>query len=263
MQGSNVRSANDLVAVQTLLWTVPRAADRGPKRSLTLHQIAATTVGIADVDGLETVSMQRVAAELGVTKMALYRYVPGKAALLAIAVEEAVGAAPPASALPSGWRPGLEAWAGLLRSVWQAHRWLPGATVGDRIMGPRELAWTECPLGVLATTGLPATDQLDVVLVLSGHVRNTTMAGTAGTQPWTVSGAVGSDLHREMHDHSDAFPNLLAHLSDIPAHDGLRNSSWKLGLRLLLDGLQRKIDRLVASETGQAPITALGDLPGR
>jgi AcrR family transcriptional regulator len=187
--------------------------------------------------------MQRVAAELGVTKMALYRYVPGKAGLLAIAVEEAVGAAPQGSALPSGWRPGLEAWARLLRSIWQAHPWLPGATVGDRSLGPRELAWTECPLGVLAPTGLQAAERLDVVLILSGHVRNTTTADAAGTQPWTVSGAVGSALHDELHDHGDTFPNL----AEIPAHELLPDSSWELGVRLLLDGLQTKIDMLIAS----------------
>ncbi len=191
--------------------------------------------------------MQRVAAELGVTKMALYRYVPGKAGLLAIAVEEAVGAAPRGLALPSGWRPGLEAWARLLRSVWQSHPWLPGATVGDRSLGPRELAWTECPLEVLAHTGLQTAERLDVVLILSGHVRNTTTTGAAGTQPWTVSGAVGSALHHELHHHGDAFPNLLADLAEIPGHDGFPDSGWELGLRLLLDGLHIKIDMLNAS----------------
>jgi AcrR family transcriptional regulator len=239
-----MRSAEDQVAVQSLLWRAPQRAGRGPRRSLTPQQIAATTVRIADVDGLESVSMQRVGAELGVTKMALYRYVPGKAGLLAIAIEEAVGAAPRGSALPSGWRPGLEAWARLLRSVWQAHPWLPRATVGDRSMGPRELAWTDCPLGVLAATGLQAAERLDVVLVLSGHVRNTTAAGAAGTQPWTVTGAIGSALHHELHDHGDALPNLRVSLAEISAHDGHPDSSWELGLRLLLDGLQTKIDML-------------------
>ena len=240
-------STDDQLAVQSLLWRAPQPPGRGPKRSLTPQQIAATTVRIADADGLECVSMQRVAAELGVTKMALYRYVPGKAGLLAIAVEEAVGAAPQGSALPSGWRPGLEAWARLLRSIWQAHPWLPGATLGDRSIGPRELAWTDCPLRVLAPTGLQAAERLDVVLILSGHVRNTTAAGAIGTQPWTVSGAVGSALHQELHDHGDAYPNLLADLAEVQAHEGLPDSSWELGLRLLLDGLQAKIDMLTVS----------------
>jgi hypothetical protein len=62
-------------------------------------------------------------------------------------------------------------------------------------------------------------------------------------QPWTVSGAVGSALHDELHDHGDAFPNL----AEIPAHEVLPDSSWELGLRLLLDGLQTKIDMLIAS----------------
>jgi hypothetical protein len=88
---------------------------------------------------------------------------------------------------------------------------------------------------------------LDVVLILSGHVRNTSAAGAAGTQPWTVSGAVGSALHHELNHHGEAFPNLLANLAEVQAHEGLADSSWELGLRLLLDGLETKIDMIVAS----------------
>jgi AcrR family transcriptional regulator len=243
-QGRIVRSTDAHEAVQRLMWQAPRAAGRGPKRSLTTEQIAATTVRIADAHGLHSVSMQRVAAELGVTKMALYRYVPGKAGLVATAVEEAVGAAPRSSALPSGWRPGLEAWAQQLRAVWLAHPWLTDATVGDRSVGPRELAWTECPLGVLAPTGLRAAERFDVVLILNGHVRNTTAVGAARTQPWSVTGSVGSALHSHLQDQGDTFPNLLTILSGIPTREGLPDSSWELGLCLLLDGLQAKIDNL-------------------
>lgn len=245
-----MKAADNQVAVQGLLWRAPQVAGRGPKRSLTLHQIAATAVGIADAQGLQSVSMQRVAEELGVTKMALYRYVPGKAGLLAIAVEVAVGAAPHGSTLPTGWRPGLEAWAHLLRRVWQAHPWLSGATSGDRTMGPRELAWTEFPLAVLAHSGLQASERLDVVMVLSGHVRNTTASSAAGTQPWTMSGAAGSALHHELREHGDTFPNLLANLAELSAH-GLLDNSWELGLRMLLDGLQNKID-LLSSPTDRS-----------
>lgn len=243
-QGRTVRSTDAHAAVQRLMWHAPQAGGRGPKRSLTTQQIAATTVRIADADGLRSVSMQRVAAELGVTKMALYRYVPGKAGLVAIAVEEAVGEAPPNSALPSGWRPGLEAWARQLRAVWLAHSWLPGATVGDRSIGPRELTWIECPLGVLAPTRLQAAGRFDVVLILLGHVRNTTAVGAAGTRPWSATGPVGSALHHHLQDHRDTFPNLLTSLSGIPTGDGLPDRSWELGLCLLLDGLQAKIDDL-------------------
>jgi hypothetical protein len=53
--------------------------------------VADAAVDIADTDGLSAVSMQRVAAQFAVTKMALYRYVASKAELLAVLIEAAVG----------------------------------------------------------------------------------------------------------------------------------------------------------------------------
>jgi hypothetical protein len=51
----------------------------------------------------------------------------------------------------------------------------------------------------------------------------------------------------ELHEHGDAFPNLLAGLAEVRAHQGLLDSSWELGLTMLLDGLQTKVDMLNAS----------------
>jgi AcrR family transcriptional regulator len=45
---------------------------------MTLEGIVAKAIAIADAEGLDSVSMQRVADELGATKMSLYRYTPGK-----------------------------------------------------------------------------------------------------------------------------------------------------------------------------------------
>lgn len=240
---------------ENLLWHPQPARARGPKRSLTVAQIAATTVQIADAEGLRAVSMHRVAAALSVTKMALYRYVPGKDALLAIAVEEAVDAAPREAEIPPDWRSGLDAWARQLRAVWQRHPWLPSATVGDRIMGPREVGWIECALGILVDTGLSAAERLDAVLILCGHVRNSTAADTAGTQPWTVTSTQGTVLQMQVQQHGDAYPHLLGTLADVrlgadaaPTVD----RGWELGLRLLLDGLQTAIDARSSPVSGRS-----------
>ncbi len=64
-----------------LLWGLRAAASRGPKATLTVAKIAAAGVAVADADGIEAVSMQRVAQSLDFTKMSLYRHVSGKAEL--------------------------------------------------------------------------------------------------------------------------------------------------------------------------------------
>jgi AcrR family transcriptional regulator len=242
-----------LCSVERLLWAPGCGTGRGPKRSLTLTQIAAATVRIADAHGLDAVSMQRVAADLGVTKMALYRYLPGKAELLALAVEEAVEEPPDLSGIAGGWRPRLETWARLLRDVWQRHPWLPAATVGDRSMGPREVGWIESATATLTGTGLPAQEQLDAVLLLCGLLRTTNSAGAAGTQPWTMSAATGTTLRTLLAQRAGDFPALLALLPDGRVRQPVTEtptlqSSWETGLRLLLDGLQTAMRRHAPSE---------------
>src|SRR5689334_10146250 len=61
------------------LWDGRAQPTRGPKPALTLEGITDVAIAVADAEGLAAVSMQRVAAELGKTKMSLYRYLPGKA----------------------------------------------------------------------------------------------------------------------------------------------------------------------------------------
>jgi MFS family permease len=85
--------------------------------------------------------------------MALYRYLTGKADLLAIMIEQAVDEPPDLERVRGGWRPKLEAHARSMWAVWDRHPWLPGATTGDRVTGPHEFAWTEAALGALAGTG--------------------------------------------------------------------------------------------------------------
>src|SRR5690242_12324826 len=87
-------------------------ADRpslGPKRAFTLDQVVAAGIAIAVEDGLPAVSMARVGERLGVSTMALYRYVAAKDDLLELMVDAALGAPPPA-APGEDWRAGLLRW---------------------------------------------------------------------------------------------------------------------------------------------------------
>jgi AcrR family transcriptional regulator len=101
-----------------LLWRPRTDGSRGPKPALTLDGIADAAITVADAEGLAAVSMQRVAADLGFTKMALYRYLPGKAELVALMVERALGGPPDLTgqawrtrysrrtcATPGAWKP--------------------------------------------------------------------------------------------------------------------------------------------------------------
>ena len=208
------------------LWEARSAPTRGPKPALTLDKIADAGIAVADAEGLAALSMQRVAAELGYTKMSLYRYLPGKAELVAVMLERGLGEAPPLT--NADWRAGLIEWADGLRAAYQAHPWAIEATTGARPVGPNELSWLESAIALLPP-GLTGAERMDTVAVLAGHVR----ALAAQTNEAQLGAAIGVVLR----EHADRYPAVTAAISDIAVHGGL-DQAFTFGLQRILDGLQ-------------------------
>jgi AcrR family transcriptional regulator len=225
---------DERLRTRELLWGLRAAATRGPKATLSVDKIAAAALAIADAEGIEAVSMQRVAETLDFTKMSLYRHVSAKSDLIAVMIELAVGEPPDLRRVRGGWRPRLERWARLLSATWEAHPWLPGVTAGERVMGPREMGWVEVAVAALDVTPLTADERMDVVTVISGHLRNTHGLDVAGTQPW-------HDLtYRELlRVHHDRFPALHALAT---RHIRKPRQTREFGLRCVLDGVAAAID---------------------
>ncbi|MFF5205024.1 TetR/AcrR family transcriptional regulator [Streptosporangium sp. NPDC000396] len=219
-----------------LLWGTSREPTRGPKPTLTVERIARTAVEIADAEGIDAVSMQRVATAVGVTKMALYRYVAGKDQLVAVMVEEAWSDPPDLAPIAAGWRPRVEEFARRLEETWGRHPWLPWVTLGDRVMGPREAAWAECAITALADTPLTNQERMDAAFLIFGHIRNTQSTNTAGTQPWNAGNARPA-LERLLREHASRYPALIATL-DSPAPGHADATGRRFGLTRILDGLQ-------------------------
>jgi AcrR family transcriptional regulator len=226
-------------ALTQLLWVGRQVPSRGPKRALDLDAIAGAATRIADAEGLAAVSMQRVARELDFTKMALYRYVTGKAELTALMIEAAVGDPPDLGAVPGGWRPRITEFAERLAATWQRHPWLPWATLGDRVMGPREVGWIERAVEALDGAPLDGTEKMDAVFVVCGHIRNTQSTATAGTQPWNVDEHLDPALRRLVPDYADRYPALAAAVTGggIGSGGGADDNGRAFGLGCILDGL--------------------------
>src|SRR3954467_15263646 len=70
-----------------LLWFSEPVSRRGRKKGLAVAQVVDAAITLADDEGLDAVSMRRVAQELGVVPMTLYTYVPDKAALLELMLD--------------------------------------------------------------------------------------------------------------------------------------------------------------------------------
>ena len=228
---------DDAGATVELLWGDRAAPTRGPKRSLSVEQIADAAVSTADAEGIEAVSMQRVAESLDLTKMSLYRYVAGKSELVAVMIERAVGEPPVLSRVRGGWRPRLERWARLMSATWDEHPWLPWATVGNRVLGPREAGWTEAAVAAMDKTPLAHDQRMDVVTTVSGLLRNTQSGIVTGTQPWHAGAHV--QLIRE---HAGRFPALGRVIAGAPSRNP--RQARVFGLTCFLDGVELQIQHL-------------------
>jgi AcrR family transcriptional regulator len=227
----------DSTRTADLLWETGSRARRGPKPSLSVGRIVAVAIGQADAEGVATLSMQRIADELGYTKMSLYRYVPGRAELLALMLDTALGAPPDLDAVEGGWRPRLHAWAMHWRDVAQAHPWAMETAVGARIYGPNELGWLEVALAALKETNLTGGERLDAIVLVNGHVRSlvqqTAPNGTAEQETSAL-------MARVLTDNSERFPQVAAAFTAAAADDE-RDKALEFGLERIFDGLAAHI----------------------
>lgn len=162
-----------------LAWGRTDGTRRGPKPSLSLEEIVATAVRIADEEGLEAVSMARVAKGLGFTTMSLYRYVPSKADLLTHMEDAALGPLPEDRVRDVDWRTGLAAWTRAVLARFRLHPWSATIPLTGPPLMPRNTEWLDWCLGHLADTPLAPLEKLSTVMLLSGYAQNEVVRETS------------------------------------------------------------------------------------
>ncbi|MEU6250136.1 TetR/AcrR family transcriptional regulator [Glycomyces sp. NPDC047010] len=229
-----------------LLWGVgsPRGA-RGPRPGLSVPGITRAALAIADAEGLGAVSMQRVAKDLGYTTMSLYNYIPSKDQLIELMIDAATPE-PPAPEEGDGWREGVEQWVRATWDLYRAHKWILKAPV-NAPLGPNQMAWFESLLQSLSRGGLVGGE----VMAVAQHL----LASTRGQAAIAADLATGeTGLSTETNDAlrrlatPDRFPILHGLLPTDPPPGGFDPeeemfAGLQLGLRLLLDGMERHLQR--------------------
>jgi AcrR family transcriptional regulator len=220
-----------------LAWGEKTPPSRGPRPSLSAVRIARSALRIADTDGLEAVTMQRVAREVGVTTMALYRYFPGKADLVSLMIDSASEPAPRFGKASSLWDLRLKQWAHRCLAIYQDHPWFLEATsTRNSLMGPNELSWMEAALAMLAESGLSPMEQHHAFIAIIGHVRgHATFHQIAKHQSsgrrWV------RDMVRNLEPEAGRFPRSLEVLGS-GAFTQESGGAFDFGLECILDGIR-------------------------
>jgi AcrR family transcriptional regulator len=156
-----------------LMWFPDRAEARrrGRRPGLSVDRVVETAIALADAEGLDAVSMRRVAQELSVVPMTLYTYVPDKAVLLDLMLDRLYLRMPRAAPAGSAWRERLAAIAEENRRLYLAHPWAAGMSASRPPLGPGLIAKYEHELRAFDGTGLDDVEVDSALTYLLGFVQ--------------------------------------------------------------------------------------------
>ena len=242
-----------------LLWGRRERGKRGPRPGLSADAIVEVAVRLADAEGLEAVSMARVAHELGFTTMSLYRHVASKDELLQLMWNASALGAENLVLKGDGWRPRFRMWATIQREMLDRHPWITQMPMAVPPLAPNSLIFVERGLETLDGTGLADADKLRIIGLISSYTlsearmahdaaRAALAAGSGGEPdpPWTFDALLRELIDEKTYPrlHRIAWSPGAADLS--PAAD--EHEEFLFGLDRILDGVQAFIDRSAASE---------------
>lgn len=229
-----------------LLWHGHTPAGKGPRPGLSLETIIAAAIEIADAEGLEALSMRRLARELGASTMSLYRYVPSKTELLYLMLDRVWAPSPERRKNPPvQWREALAAEARDSRAQCLRHPWLLQVNVNRPVLGPSAIAAVETVMTGLRDLPMTDREKIAVISALDAYVQGSVRQEIMYQRSADESGIAEEDFwaaqlpYLEQAMASGEYP-VMAGIAD-DSFDAGWDETFELGLECLLDGLARRL----------------------
>jgi AcrR family transcriptional regulator len=221
----------------SLLWDGPAEATRGPKAGLCLDAIVRAGLLVVDAEGLNALTMARVAEELGVTPMATYRHVPSKEELLDLMIDAAFADAPHCS--PDDWRRELSKWGRAELALFRRRPWLLQTVLQRVAMGPRWTAWLNAALTALSATSLRGSELFAAVTLVDAQVRAAAQIFVGAPGAWAEN--FNYVLARARQDpRLTGLTHAIARSMDEADEsiEGEIQDQFEFGLERILDGIE-------------------------
>jgi AcrR family transcriptional regulator len=209
-----------------------------PRMPLSRERVLRAAVALADRDGVGSLSMRRLAKELGVEAMSLYHHVASKHALLDGMVDLVFGEID----LPTGgsdWKAAMRQRAISARQVLSRHPWAIALMESRRTPGPANLRHHDAVLGCLRQAGFPVALAAHAYSMLDAYIYG--FALQEASLPFDTpeeTAEVAQSILAQLP--ADAYPHLtelaVQHVLQ-PGYD--YGNEYEFGLDLILDGLDR------------------------
>lgn len=224
---------------------------------MSVEKVVRVAIEVADAEGLEALSMRRVAKRLGVSTMSLYTYVPAKAELVDVMLDAVMGEA--GEAAGGSWREKLEAVARTNWELYHRHPWmLHVAAMGRPPLGPNVIAKYDRELGAVDRIGLTDVEMDSVLTLVLGYVQGAARSAVEASQAERRTGrtdeewwAANAPLLEKVFD-ADRYPTAArvgaaAGAANQAAYDP--DQAFEFGLRRVLDGIEVLVQERSASST--------------
>jgi AcrR family transcriptional regulator len=199
--------------------------------------VLSAALELIDRDGLDNLSMRRLATHLYVSPMALYNHVPHKDALLEGVVEQILGEIDLSVTELQDWADVLKAGFRSFRATLLRHPYAISLLQSKVVVTPEALQPVEVSLATLCAAGFDNRTALHAHWALVGftfgHVAN--RIANPLTNPHALNRSVLSDEELG----PDRFPNFhacLPHCLD-PDFD----ASYEFGLEVIVEGLRAQL----------------------
>jgi len=216
-----------------------------PRRApLSRDRVLRAAVARADKAGIESLSMRRLAEELGVVPMALYKHLANKEELLNGMIDVVVGEIDPPVA-GAGWKSAVRQRILSARRALLRHPWASQVMESKQNPTPLVLAYMDTMIGLFRAGGFSVN--------LTHHVMHTIGSRVLGfsqelfNDSSTVDPEVAAAMMREL---GPKFPNVLA-IATAASHEEASvvgpgcddQYEFEFALDLLLDGFERLLQR--------------------
>ncbi|MEI8409033.1 MULTISPECIES: TetR/AcrR family transcriptional regulator [unclassified Kribbella] len=226
------------------VWERPEPPERRALSPLSRERIVRAAVTLADAEGIEAVSLRKVAAALDAGPMRLYRYIDTKDELLELMIDAVYAEIPAPTG--SGWREVARSFAHGTRDAALRHEWFADLLGSRPHIGPAACARGDAALAALRAAGLGDIDlMMSTIEVLTVYLTGAVRSEVASRRAERASGLDDREWQHSM------APRLLRMLAtgDYPVlaemvHDGEHRDAaevFELGLGYLLDGIENRL----------------------